>query len=90
MVKPSPHPQGPACNRRLGGAPSARKVPLASWEFDLLIALLERLQTSIINATLSGTSMTGTEVDTSSVNVSGTTTPVGTLTITSDFAVTKQ
>jgi hypothetical protein len=34
--------------------------------------------------------MTGTEVDTSSVNVSGTTTLVGTLTITSDFAVTKQ
>jgi hypothetical protein len=49
-----------------------------------------RLQTSIINATVSGTSMTGTEVDTSSVNVSGTTSPVGTLTITSDFAVTKQ
>jgi hypothetical protein len=49
-----------------------------------------RLQTSRIDATVSGTSMTGTEVDTLSVNVSGTTTPVGTLTMTSDFAVTKQ
>jgi hypothetical protein len=49
-----------------------------------------RLQTSSITATVSGTSMTGTEVDTSVVNVSGTTTPVGTLTITSDFVVAKQ
>jgi hypothetical protein len=34
--------------------------------------------------------MTGTEVDTSSVNVSGTATTVGSLTITSDFTATKQ
>jgi hypothetical protein len=49
-----------------------------------------RLQTSVINATVSGTSMTGTEVDTSTVNVSGTATTVGTLTLTSDFTATKQ
>jgi hypothetical protein len=49
-----------------------------------------RRQTSRINATVSGTTMTGTEANTTSVNVSGTTTLVGTLTITSDFAVTKQ
>jgi hypothetical protein len=41
-------------------------------------------------STVTGTSMIGTEVDTLSVNVSDTTTAVGTVTITSDFTATKQ
>jgi hypothetical protein len=49
-----------------------------------------RLQTASINATVSGTSMTGTEAETFNVNVGGTSTAVGTLTLTSAFAVTRQ
>jgi hypothetical protein len=49
-----------------------------------------RLQTSSITAMVSGTSMTGTEVETTNVIVPGTTTSVGTLTITSAFSATKQ
>ena len=49
-----------------------------------------RLQTASINATVNGNTMTGTEGETYNVNVGGTSSPVGTLTVTSTFSVTKQ
>jgi hypothetical protein len=49
-----------------------------------------KMQSSSVSATVSGTTITGTEADLYNVFVANTSTPVGTLSINSSFTVTKQ